>query len=592
MASAKRRRAANDVDGETGEASHGALGGLNAVGDSSQSRSHRDSIERVNQYDTAFDGEGEDEDEEWVIAEDIDIIQSKVTTGCTISKAQIEKANTAVPCHGDFAAKRTYKEAHRSRPRMAAYLSFDDLADQNRLILSAAFLPAYAVFKEVGLVPFREIESFLRKPAELKKCAELGDDLLQAVDERRADGDEAPQLLAYAVWWLVHKSIGVNDWSHVKQDVALDNAYEALRAHYPAIDAVPSTYRALDSASPIWQHPQDPEPQVEQYSRALQLLRCVERAEHVRINMSTTRTRAEKWVDVYRSARIFETAPISSELVPGWMKEQVDEDDVATDTQDSDEDGQVRQEVAVAVEGPTAQSPQHPVSEGDHVQQQMQDEEAMEGVEQNQGQERLEHDPVAQRKSPLGQQIKGENYATPIVIIDDRDIKVEDHDAPPDTIQLGNQSPSKSACSIVYVTSRKFSRFRCKNKKWFDECWEQMEYLDAPTNNMAASTDPRDWSTSEEWRDAVRKELHLGTHWRRGADEGLALRLTSLRLQADGEKLDCYDCKAEQFSSSPKRVWEFVEKHQHCELEYCIDFFTDEEMADGRANDLETSQLL
>ncbi|PPJ54961.1 hypothetical protein CBER1_08964 [Cercospora berteroae] len=387
-------------------------------------------------------------------------------------------------------------------------------------------------------------------------------------------------MLAHAVWWLVHRSNEVNNWSQAEQDFGLDKAYGTLRAYYPAIDTVPTTYRCADSVSPIWQHARDPKPQVEQYHRALQVLRYCDQ--------SAGLARAKGWEDFFRNDKLFKSRLVRQELVPHWMKEHVDEGDSLARVDECNDEGQVQEDVALAVDAPAPPSNERHVSEGDHIQRRMSDGENVEGIKEITQQERLEQDTVAEQEIPLKQQIKGEDYTTAIVIIDDEDIRLEDDHTPSEIIQPGTQPPSKSACSILYITNRKISRARCKNKKWFDECWEEMECLDAPTTNRIATVDPRDWSTGEEWRDAARKELRLGTHWRRDEDEGLALKLTSLRLQARGEKLNCYGCKAEQFSSTPKQVSEFVEKHRNCELEYCIDFFTEAEMADGKANDLET----
>ncbi|PIA92284.1 hypothetical protein CB0940_10017 [Cercospora beticola] len=581
MLTPKRKRAASGVRPKLSKAFLAAPGGLDELA----TAHHRRSRDELVGFDESDFSDEDREEEEWRPTVKA---KRRAPKSIAISKEEIERVDAAVPCHGKFLQKQVYNGAHRSRPRLAAYVEFPDVRDLDGHMLTAAFLPAYAVFKETGLVPFKDIVSVLQDPARLDEREELVNDLARALEKRRAKRDGNAEILGDAIWWLVYKSADVKYWSREEQDDALDIAHEALRNWYPTINTLPRKYLDKNSILPVWQHELDPQPEVEQYNRALQLLRCCERMEHVGFNQTKGKSKAEKWVGALQDRSVLGSRPVSKELVPDWMKGQVDGDDLLAESERTDEECQTEEDIDVS--DATAQRNHVQASERDHVQEDTDDEEIMVGIEQGQPQEQPDHGTTTERGIPPEARIKGEDYTTPIVIIDDDEIKVED-DTAPIGAQQDDKSSSKSACSILYITNRKISRARCRNKKWFDECWEEMECLDAPTNNKIATADPRDWLTSEEWRDAVRKELRLGTHWRRGEDEGLALKLTALRLRAGDEKLDCYDCKARQFCSTPDQVSEFVDKHQNCELEYCIDFFTEEEMANGNTNDLETLNL-
>lgn len=627
MASAKRRRATSDIDAKTSEARSTTSRGTRNL-DTGRSRGTR---YHSAEGDDGSDFAPNDEDDQYENDEgEREEMPSErygveVSCGCRFTQSHsmltysqtvrqhkkprrrcgdvLKIVATAVPCHGDYTRARTYHDAFGNQHRIAAYLGFDDLSSLHRFVLSAGFLSAYAIYKDVGLIPCKKLVGVLQDPIRGEGREEMISDLMLP----RKDGDEDADKLGDALQWLVHKSAEVKDWSHEKQDHALNAAYRALRTRYPALETLPKTYLRTSSESPLWQHLHDPQPDVEQYNRAMQLLRYGESAELGRRGKCT----ADKWMNIWQERAILRSRPVSRSLVPHWMQERSDGGETVASTEEDGEEIRALDDAHTDA-GPWEQSQEDKTTGGTHEDQPLEEitpcdaseqehqlEGTIRGGDCTNSIEILDSDEDNDQDHHARAEIKAEDDSPSTEIFDSEghseryhqikgEIEVDDDIAPSERIGEDNEALHRSACNILHVTSRKFSRFRCSNKKWFDGCWEQMEYLDAPTNNEVASTDPRDWSTSEEWRDAVRTELRLGTHWRRGEDEGLALKLTSIRLQAEGEKLDCYDCKAEQFDSSPKQVSEFVEKHQHCELEYCIDFFTEEEMADGKANDLET----
>lgn len=159
----------------------------------------------------------------------------------------------------------------------------------------------------------------------------------------------------------------------------------------------------------------------------------------------------------------------------------------------------------------------------------------------------------------------------------------------PSTKTSTAHAPAKSVREIVYIVDCRASHFRASDKKWFQECLESLESLEPLPSNLKATSDPRDQSSIEQWRDAVRRELGLAFKWRR---QGLVLRLTGLRLESgEDQQLWCYDPKSAMYNSTHDHVCQFVEDHPTCHLRYYIDFFTEDDIEAEDADDFETSAL-
>ncbi|PPJ53101.1 hypothetical protein CBER1_11455 [Cercospora berteroae] len=317
-------------------------------------------------------------------------------------------------------------------------------------MMSAAFLPAYAIYKAAGRQNFKDIWSALQMQEDHEARLEMIKDLSTCVGKRRAGKDSPSAMEADAVYWLVYHSADVRDWTREQQDAALDKAHAALEKYYPDIVRLPRKHLDKESPLPLWVHPEDRRSDMESYHRALQLLRCCERIEQQGEGTIKERPPAVKWMGHWTDPALFDPQPIGEELIPPWMRKRMNRTDV----------------------------------------------------------------------------LKLAN-------------KFHETHAP---------APVKSACEIVYIVDCNASRFRSANKQWFKECLENLESLTPLPSNLKATSDPRDQSCIEQWRDAIRRELGLAYKWRRD-DQGLVLKLTGLRLESGEEqRLWCYDPKSTVYS--------------------------------------------
>lgn len=105
-----------------------------------------------------------------------------------------------------------------------------------------------------------------------------------------------------------------------------------------------------------------------------------------------------------------------------------------------------------------------------------------------------------------------------------------------------------------------------------------------PTD-IPVTADPRDYPHEYKWRDAVREELGLATKWWTDDGKGFIPKLSNLRLRAEKDNLFAFDRSIAAHCCHLRDILDFLEANPICDLEYCIDFFTKDDIWLDDVND-------
>ncbi|CAK1365462.1 unnamed protein product [Cercospora beticola] len=140
-----------------------------------------------------------------------------------------------------------------------------------------------------------------------------------------------------------------------------------------------------------------------------------------------------------------------------------------------------------------------------------------------------------------------------------------------------NRPRTAPAVEIRYLFDKDFSRKCSTSKDDFDKCLRILEQdmLPLPTS-VRTNVDPRECFNMDRWRFAVEEELGLTSKWRRDDRKGFLLRLTAIRLRAEDDWLHCWPVPILGLYCTLEDVTKFVNTHPVCQLEYCIDFQSEE----------------
>ncbi|PPJ54962.1 hypothetical protein CBER1_08965 [Cercospora berteroae] len=153
--------------------------------------------------------------------------------------------------------------------------------------------------------------------------------------------------------------------------------------------------------------------------------------------------------------------------------------------------------------------------------------------------------------------------------------------------------PPTAANGLRYdVVSTVSSRRHSVDREYFDECLGILEQNMPPLpTDIPVTADPRDYEHEREWRDAVREELGLATKWWTAHGKGFILKLSTLRLRAAKNLLFCFSRSTHHYNCHLRTTLDFLEANLNCDSEYCIDFFTKEDIEDDDVNNFETGEF-
>ena len=152
--------------------------------------------------------------------------------------------------------------------------------------------------------------------------------------------------------------------------------------------------------------------------------------------------------------------------------------------------------------------------------------------------------------------------------------------------------PPLSPCVITYIVNEKGSKRRANDIEYFEDALNGLkDNRPRLPSNIRAATDPRAFEEVKEWRDAVGTELGLMHKWRLPDGRGYLLKLTGLRLLTEDDEMPCYHALSDEQCCTLQDAINFVNRHLACNLEYCFDFFTQQEINKNESNDHELDTI-